>query len=224
LVFTLCIRTPASINEGSVMKLQALLAGVVLASAFSSASALDVATGNNPQPNQANLLRNTCDAGIGAASGLTVFGCLNSDHALPVPLSSDESLEISGGQARLGATVDLFSQLTISLNNLSALILDIRASENGFVTFTDGAGITSSASALSKNGQNFFTLTGITGNSLTFNTTLTIGGAETDIVEDVRQIRLVQQVTAIPEPETYALMMAGLAAIGFIARRRKTQK
>lgn len=29
-------------------------------------------------------------------------------------------------------------------------------------------------------------------------------------------------VPAIPEPQTYALMLAGLAAMGFVARRRKT--
>ena len=32
------------------------------------------------------------------------------------------------------------------------------------------------------------------------------------------------QVTPIPEPETYALMMAGLGAMGFVARRRKQGK
>jgi hypothetical protein len=31
------------------------------------------------------------------------------------------------------------------------------------------------------------------------------------------------KVVAIPEPESYALLLAGLGAVGFIARRRQRQ-
>ncbi len=33
--------------------------------------------------------------------------------------------------------------------------------------------------------------------------------------------QIIAQVSSVPEPETYALFMAGLAAVGFMARRRK---
>ena len=206
------------------MKLNALLSGVILAATFTSASALSVTVGNTPQtPDQSNLVRNPCGLDAATGTGTTVLGCLNDDHSAIVGLTSDESLTISGGQASLGATDgEAFSRLTVS-DSFSTLILNIDATEDGFVTFTDSSG-TSSPFALDDNGQNFFTLTGIVGNSVSFVTSLTAGGAETDIVDEVRQVRPGGLVTAIPEPETYALMMAGLAAVGFISRRRKATR
>jgi len=200
------------------MKLKALLVGVVLASAFTSANALTVLTGNVPQIDD-NLVFNGC--GLPPGAGNPVFGCLNNNHSAVVTMSSDETIVISGGQAVVGAVDGLYSTLTIALNPLNTVILNIDASVDGVVTFTDGSG-TSGAFALDDNGTNIFTLTGITGNFLTFRTS--VNGVETDMMTEVLQIRLGGPVAAIPEPETYALIMAGLATIGFIGRRRKTRK
>src|SRR6186713_3444616 len=59
-----------------------------------------------------------------------------------------------------------------------------------------------------------FTLGGTSDLILGFNDGMRVDSDYDDIVVGLK-------VAAIPEPETYALMLAGLGAIGFVARRRR---
>jgi hypothetical protein len=49
---------------------------------------------------------------------------------------------------------------------------------------------------------------------LGFNDSLQVDGDYDDFIVGLK-------VTAVPEPETYALMLAGLGAVGFLSRRRR---
>ena len=59
-----------------------------------------------------------------------------------------------------------------------------------------------------------FTLNGAYDLILGFNDGLRVDSDYDDMVVGLK-------VTAVPEPETYALLMAGLGAVGFISRRRR---
>jgi hypothetical protein len=52
--------------------------------------------------------------------------------------------------------------------------------------------------------------------------TYTMGGTHyLAIANEVSGTTTVYSLAPVPEPETYALMLAGLALIGFMARRRR---
>ena len=198
------------------LKLHALLTTALLSAAAFSANALTVVA--SPAGTGINVISNACDASVTPTSGATtVFGCLNVDHAQKVSLTSDENLVITCGQATLDSADGVFGELTISVvdKTLTSVIFNIDATADGTVTFSDGDGVGPTFN-LDGNGQNFFTITGVAGGFLSFETS-------GQIVADVKQIRL-NAVGVIPEPETYALMLAGLGALGFVARRRKAAR
>ena len=205
----------------------AVAAGWVMATAMGAANALTVAAGNNVQPDQSNVMHEACGLPSSTNQGPTIVGCLNDGHTQLVDVASDESLIwAGGGQARVEAegSAGAFSQLMLSAagSTLSSVILNINASGDGFVQFSDGSS-TSTLFALSGNGQNFFTITGGPFTTLSIKTFSDAAGTvEADLLQDVRQIRLAV-TTPVPEPETYALMLAGLAAVGFIGRRRRRE-
>ena len=58
--------------------------------------------------------------------------------------------------------------------------------------------------------------------SLTYDSTAGVALNRNDIPQALSHANLYAVAQPVPEPETYALMMAGLAAVGFLSRRRKT--
>lgn len=57
--------------------------------------------------------------------------------------------------------------------------------------------------------------------SLTFNSTAGVAENRRGIPQRLSHANLYAVANPVPEPETYALMMAGLGAMGFLVRRRK---
>lgn len=196
---------------------------VALFACVSSAhAALIVQSGNFPQSDN-----NVIDGGAcgGVSSGMNLDACFNGATNPIVNFTSDENLVYAaGGQARVEGASSDYSRLTISVDgyDIDTLILNINASTDGYVQFSDGTD-TSSVFALSGAGNNFFTITGGGFDFLSFITYSNAGGiTESDIVDDVRQVRMsvADNSAAVSEPATMAIFSVGLVALGLAMRRR----
>ena len=205
-------------NLKSILGASALAVGL-LGAAQTSHAAIIVTEGGGGTGN--NLLFNSCNNAV-EGPALTLTGCLNNRPNVRIDVTSDENIQVAGGgQARIVASDGVgYSFLridTITPATFSQLILNINATQDGFVTFTGSPGGTSSSFALNGGGQNFFTISGENFDFVSFTTT---GTLIADIVLDTRQIRIDTTPTTVPEPMSLALFGAGLLGLGLVRRKQ----
>ncbi|MEO7338419.1 MAG: PEP-CTERM sorting domain-containing protein [Caldimonas sp.] len=104
----------------------------------------------------------------------------------------------------LWGSPDMYNQLTINSTGGASQVFTVGASSLNF-------SVTNGDQGFSQYVQ-FQGLAGSQITSLVFNNVPAVDAFETANFS----------ITPVPEPETYALMLAGLAAMGYVARRRKS--
>jgi hypothetical protein len=168
-----------------------------------------------------------------ATSSVTVIGTTQTTGVTGTYTSSTDLLEgPSSGQARVGATDSLLNSLLFTLDggatftsavfNLSPL----SGNQNNeatqvFINYILNGTSYSQPFTIGTNGSNWFGIYGDAGETFT-----SIGFTADPIttgISDMRQLRLagVATSTAVPEPGTWMMLVAGLAVVGFSLRRRR---
>jgi len=179
------------------------LALIVCSGIRAKADSVTFTIGNNPQPNEENVLLSS------GATGTTVFGTTNQNQ-LQVRFTSttDTLVEPSSGQARVEALDGLLNNITLSIPNGSfhdVILNPFFGSGTANVSVVTTTNQTLSFSYGLSNGQNFLTIVADPGTAI-FSVTISAAGGFTDL----RQPRISGAALNVPEPGSMALFGFGL--------------
>jgi hypothetical protein len=176
--------------------------------------------GNNPQPNEQNVLFTTDQ------TGSPVFGFTNQSNDQAQFSSTTDTLVVtSSGQAKVSAMDGLVNDITFSVPGhtfLDFILNPFKPAANSdlliSVTMSDGS-IFNYGPYGSTNGNNFLTITTINGEAIA---SVTIDSASG--FQDLRQPR-VSGVSgaAVPEPSSLLLLGSSVLGLAAVLRRKASQ-
>lgn len=197
-----------------------LTLAIVLAAAPASASITIYSTPGAVQPDQNVLFHGL------PPTGNSAFGVTNQTNNLVTFTGIEPLATFASGQARISALDEGLSQLSFALDaGLGFKEVEFNIFGTGAtadevtLSFTDQFGTVFSDTFGIGNGQNFFSARAFDEQLITL-VSFTLNGD----VQDARQFRIggIQEIGVIPEPQTWALLLAGFGLVGVAMRRRKS--